>query len=70
MRVRADQRLKDTTMNAILAAIVSHASAAAGAADAWLESLHPHMAGIESVQLLSIAVLSWLGGRVITGGRK
>lgn len=51
-------------MNAIaeLAALPAHL-------DAWIAALHPHLAGVDSVQLLCVAVVSLLGVRAITGGR-
>lgn len=45
-------------------------SAYVGQANAWLEGLHPHMQGIDVVQLASVLVLSWLGGMAITRGRR
>ena len=37
------------------------------AADAWLASLHPHMAGASVVQLVSVLAISWMGCRAIAG---
>lgn len=37
------------------------------AVDSWLAGLHPAMADVSSVQLLSVAVISWLGCRAIAG---
>lgn len=37
------------------------------AADAWLASLHPHLAGASSIQLVSVLIISWLGCRAIAG---
>jgi hypothetical protein len=37
------------------------------AVDTWLASLHPAMADVSSVQLLSVLVISWLGCRAIAG---
>lgn len=31
-----------------------------------IASLHPSLSGVDVVQLVSIGLLSWLGGRVIT----
>jgi hypothetical protein len=39
------------------------------AVDTWLASLHPHMADVSSVQLLSVLIISWFGCRAICGTR-
>jgi hypothetical protein len=37
--------------------------------DAFIAGLHPHLAGLDSIQLLSVAVVAWLGTRAIAGRR-
>jgi hypothetical protein len=35
--------------------------------DAWLASLHPYLRDVSSLQLITVAVISWLGCRAICG---
>jgi hypothetical protein len=40
------------------------------ALDSWLASLHPDMAGVSSLQCVSVLLISWFGCRAICGPRQ
>jgi hypothetical protein len=49
-----------TDLAALVSSIPTHT-------DAWLASLHPNMAGVDSIALFCVAVISLLGSRAIAG---
>ena len=52
-----------------LNSIAGFATATFASCDVWLESLHPHMVGIDSAQLALIGAASFVGSRFMTQGR-